>query len=215
MTTKKPPFIIDLYSVVWGIPVLLAGLSLFPAGLLAQETPTPTAGTHSNQPFQYFSLPYDDLLGQAVCAGHNITSDKCDLSSAAIQTEVKLDTDMFEVFYQLSYNVYGKEGVQDFAPTLQNDARYDHDLDNPLVAKEALLYSESVIDYLMTKDTSDKHPRQRPLLPNYQAVIGGLVGTAENQFAGGDYSGMRDNLYHALWIAYPITSSVPFVPAVP
>lgn len=170
-------------------------------------------------------LALGPALGAAIFSDsyENLQKKACDLQAhgsmaafgsdeAAIKAMVAGKNSVLDGFYGMA-STYGKNDVPGATTVLKNEARLNWDAKKitRALAQEALYCSEASIKFFLDKDKVGVDPNRPALQAGYEASVLRLVGQGESAFAAGQYAKMRRYFYHALWIAYPVTSKAPFV----
>lgn len=160
---------------------------------------------------KYFKDGYVILEKKAVTLQSRGTLASFNANDATLKAMVDAKTGMLDGFFSMA-STYGHDDVDGAATVLKNEARLNWDIKRftKSVAQEALYNSEAVLKYLLDKDKAVHDPKLPALDPDHERKALALVVQAESAFDQKNYSSMRKFFYHALWLAYPVTSSKPF-----
>jgi hypothetical protein len=169
------------------------------------------SSTRAHAGTRYFKDTYDILQQKACEAAAHGSMAAFHSSQADIKAMASGKTSTLDGFYNMAAS-YGHDDVGGASSVLKNEVRLNWDIKQfkkPL-AQEALYTSEASIKYFLDRDKSLADPKFPGLLPGYESQVLQLVGQAEAAFAAGQYAKMRKVFYHAIWVAYPVTSKTPF-----
>jgi hypothetical protein len=163
--------------------------------------------------FRYFNDSYDLLQKKACTLQSHGTLAAFNADDKTIQSLVAAKTGVLDNFFGMASSHFGKDDVSGAGQILKNEARMNWDIKKfkKATATEALYCSEATIKFLLEKDKTPADPNRPAMLPDYEKAALKLVSQAETAFVTGKYAKMRKLFYHALWIAYPVTSKAPFV----
>ena len=160
---------------------------------------------------KYFKDSYENLVKKAVALQFHGTLASFNANDETLKAAVDTKTGVLDGFFSMAAT-YGHDDVEGAVVILKNEARRNWDIKrfNKAVAQEALYNSEAVLKYLLNKDKTTRDPKFPALAPDHERKALALVVQAESAFDHNKYSSMRKLFYHALWLAYPVTSTKPF-----
>ncbi len=181
----------------WAVPCL---------SLVCLLLPLPAAAG-----LKYFKDSYDLLQKKACTLAADGSLASFNSSDAVIKDMAFSKTNILDSFYGMARG-YGHDDVPGAAMFLRNEVRLNWNIKQfkKSTALEALYCSEASIKFFLEKDKAVSDPKLPALLPGYEDSILQMVGQAESAFASGQYANMRKYFYHAIWIAYPVTSRALF-----
>ena len=160
---------------------------------------------------RFFKDAYEILQQKACEAAAHGSMAAFNSSEADIKAMASAKTGVLDSFYGMASG-YGHGDIAGASTVLKNEVRLNWDIKQfkkPL-AQEALYTSEASIKFFLDKDKAAADPKLPGLLPGYENQVLKLVGQAEAAFAAGQYAKMRKLFYHAIWIAYPVTSKAKY-----
>jgi hypothetical protein len=160
---------------------------------------------------KYFKDSYDTLQMKACTVQAHGTLASFNSSDATIKAAAQAKTGMLDSFYKMA-STYGKNDVEGAKTVLRNEARLNWDIKQVKKpqATEALYCSEAAIKYIFEQDKSTVDAARPALASDYKTKVPALVVQGEAAYAAGQYAKMRKFFYHALWIAYPVTSKASY-----
>jgi len=163
--------------------------------------------------FRYFGDSYELLQKKACTLQSKGSLASFNIADASITSLADAKTGILDNFFGMASSQFGKDDVAGAGQILKNEARMNWDIKKfkKVTALEALYCAEAGIKLFLEKDKTPAEPNRPALLPGYEEAALKLVSQAETAFVTGKYAKMRKLFYHALWIAYPVTSKAPFV----
>ena len=160
----------------------------------------------------YFNESYGQLQKKACALAAQGSRSARQPTDQAVRNMVFSKTNLLNSFYSLAGS-YGRNDIPGAALVLRNEVRLNWNIKqiNRARALEALYASEASIKFFLERDRGTLGPKSPALSPDFEKQVPALVGQAEEAFAAGRYADMRRFFYHAIWIAYPVTSRALFL----
>jgi len=160
---------------------------------------------------KYFKASYEALQKKACELAAHGSMAAMNSTEADIKTMVSTKTGVLDNFYAMASS-YGHDDIAGASTVLKNEVRLNWNIKQftRALAQEAIYTSEASIKFFLDKDRETNDPKRPALLAGYESLSPTLIVKAEAAFDAGQYAKMRKLFYHAIWIAYPVTSKAPY-----
>ncbi|HEY5039072.1 MAG TPA: hypothetical protein VIJ93_08390 [bacterium] len=176
------------------------------------KTPTPSGTPTRDFQFIYFNLSPEKLWEKAYAELLKSQGQLSKPSPADLSFSANTDLNLAESLFELAYSLYGKNDVKGSVVSLKNEARYSYgeNIKNHHLAALTLFHGEADVKFFIKMDQTFKNPNLPPLMPGYDYKAYQLIAEAEQAWSRRDFNLMRNKIFEALWVVYPVTSITPF-----
>ncbi len=204
-------------SLLKGTRTLKFFLSIFvlffvPSFLFAQSPGVTNIPSPNPSLSIYNDHSVDDLITMAICAGKKIMGSDCSrLSKEEWSLILKDNRAYIDGLFERALDKVCQKDVRAAINNLKLRAHFcaEEKMNNPLSADCAFYYSLAIIKYLTKRDEANQDPNLAPLREGYKEAAIKNVSDAIMLHSNADYVAMQKQLFEALLIVYPVTSSVP------
>ena len=175
-------------------------------------TDAPTGSPSKDYKFTYFNLSPEKLWEKAYAELLKSQGQLSKPSPADLSFSANTDLNLAESLFELAYSLYGKNDVKGSVVSLKNEARYSYgeNIKNHHLAALTLFHGEADVKFFIKMNQTFKNPNLPPLMPGYDYKAYQLIAEAEQAWSRRDFNLMRNKIFEALWIVYPVTSTAPF-----
>lgn len=184
-----------------------------PMSLFAQNPSVTDIPSSNRSLIIYNDNSLDDLVTMAICAHKKLMGSDCSrLSKEQLALSLKYNRTFLDGLFERALDKICQKDVKAAINNLKIKAHF-YPVDknnNPLLADSVFYYGLAIIKYLIQRDETNQDPNLAPLREGYKKAAIKNVSEAIALHSKRDYAAMQKKIFEALWIVYPVTSTVPF-----